>query len=709
VFGPEEPQVGPLGRLPVRWDHAHVMPETRTASRLAWSLWVLTLAILLAALVFLILGRETPTPAEAFGFRGYGLVFGIAFGTAGLLIASRVPSNPIGWLLLVAGAGSGAQELAQQYAIYGAFDSPDAVPGADVAAWITEWIWVPFMAIVAIYTPLLYPDGHLPSPRWRIVAVLGAVGAVAGTFGFALTPGELESFPGVRNPLGVEGTGWLRTVGNVAMLAYVIGLAGAAASVVIRFRRSRGDERQQLKWLALALSVLGVAFAIGFPVWTLTGLESLSFLDNLVVVGLVAIPVAIGIAILKYRLYAIDVVIKKTVVYAILAILLFVLGVVPAWVVAGLVVAGAGDDGYAYLAAGIMVGVAVWPLRKVATRIADRLVFGRRATPYEVLSEFSGRVAETYAADDVLERMAQVLGEAVGADAATVWLRVGDRFQAGATWPAHEPVYGSVPASAIEVLHQGDVLGALSVRMPANDPMNPTKEGLMKDLASQAGLVLRNANLIEDLRASRQRLVAAQNEERRRIERNIHDGAQQQLVALAVKLKLTDALVGKDEQRAHAMLEELQRETHQALEDLRDLARGIYPPLLADRGLGAALEGQARKSTLPVAVITDGIGRYPHEVEAAVYFTCLEALQNVAKYAEATNVTVELAQANGSLTFEVADDGKGFDPGAAERGSGLQGIADRLAALGGHLEISSAPGRGTRIVGSIPTEAAVAR
>jgi len=157
------------------------------------------------------------------------------------------------------------------------------------------------------------------------------------------------------------------------------------------------------------------------------------------------------------------------------------------------------------------------------------------------------------------------------------------------------------------------------------------------------------------------------------------------------------------------MLAEAKTETTDALEDLRDLARGIYPPLLADKGLSAALESQARKTPVPVRVEADEIGRFPQETEAAVYFSALEALQNVAKYAEASEATVRLAQVKGTLTFEVADDGRGFDPAAASRGTGLQGIADRLAALGGALEISSAPGRGTRIVGSIPTEAAVAR
>jgi signal transduction histidine kinase len=672
-------------------------------SRLPWLLAALTVAILVGSIPFLILAFGTPLPESAFGFRGWGLFLASAFLVAGVLIASRVASNPIGWVLLAAGVATAVQEFAQQYSQYGLYDSRGAVPAADVAAWITEWIWIPYMAAVALLIPMLYPTGRLSSPRWRAPLMLGLAASGIGALCFALAPGDLGGYPGVPNPVGIDGAEWISPLGDAVMLLFVCGVLCAIVSMAVRYRRSRGDERQQLKWLLLALSLLASSFIVGVPYWTLGGSgTSLDVLENLLVLALASIPVAIGVAILKFRLYDIDVVIKKTVVYAILAVMLFVLGVVPAWILAGLVVAGAGDDGYAYLAAGIVVGVAVWPLRKVATRIADRLVFGRRATPYEVLSEFAGRVAETYAADDVLLRMAQVLGEGVGADAATVWLRVRDRLHPVATWPSDAPVDGSVPASAIEVRHQGEVLGALYVRMPASDPITPSKEQLIRDLAGQAGLVLRNANLIEDLKASRQRLVTAQNEERRRIERNIHDGAQQQLVALAVKLKLADALVGTDEQRAHAMLEELQGETNDALEDLRDLARGIYPPLLADKGLGAALESQARKSATAVSVEIDGIGRYPQEAEAAVYFSCLEALQNVAKYADATRTTIRLAQTDGVLTFEVEDDGSGFDPAAVDRGTGLQGIADRLAALGGDLSVRSTPGDGTTLAGRLP-------
>ncbi|HEY8953706.1 MAG TPA: sensor histidine kinase, partial [Candidatus Dormibacteraeota bacterium] len=268
---------------------------------------------------------------------------------------------------------------------------------------------------------------------------------------------------------------------------------------------------------------------------------------------------------------------------------------------------------------------------------------------------------------------------------------------------------------AVEVRHQGELLGALTVTKRKGESLTPVEEKLLDDLASQAGLVLKNVGLtaellarLEDLRASRQRLVAAQDEERRRLERNLHDGAQQNLVALKVKLGLVEMFAEKDPARAKQTLAELKVDTDEALETLRDLARGIYPPLLADRGLVAALESQARKATLPVEVDADGIGRYPQEVEAAVYFCCLEALQNVQKYSAAQNAVVRLDGSESGLTFEVTDDGQGFDGASVKRGAGLTNMTDRIDALGGRLEISSTPGRGTRVHGSLPVLVAVA-
>jgi signal transduction histidine kinase len=480
----------------------------------------------------------------------------------------------------------------------------------------------------------------------------------------------------------------MASVAIVGQLLYGLGIVLSAGALVGRYRAARGDERQQLKWLATGGSFLALSLFASFVIQaarpqTFARADQLfegQFVALIVIAGFTSVPVATAFAVLRYRLYAIDLVIRKTAVYAVLAVLLFLLGIVPAWVFAGLVLDVSGETEISWAVAGVIVGVAVWPLRRLAARIADRLVFGRRATPYEVLSEFSHRVAETYAADDVLERMARVLGEAVGAEAATVWLGAGAGARPVASWPRPAPLDDELPDSAVEVRHQGNLLGALSVRMPARDPMSPAKERLNRDLAGQAGLVLRNAALIEDLRASRQRLVAAQDQERRRLERDIHDGAQQQLVALAVKLGLAERIVSSDAERAAARVAEA----------------------LADEGLLAALTAQARKASLPVMVDADGVGRLPQEIEAAVYFSCLEALQNAAKHAGASAATIRLGRRDGELTFEVADDGRGFDPAVITRGTGLQGIADRLAALGGTLEVRSQPGRGTTIVGSLP-------
>jgi signal transduction histidine kinase len=251
----------------------------------------------------------------------------------------------------------------------------------------------------------------------------------------------------------------------------------------------------------------------------------------------------------------------------------------------------------------------------------------------------------------------------------------------------------------------------LTVAKAPNDPLTIEEDRLVDDLAAQAGLVLRNVRLteelranLEELRASRQRLVAAQDVERRRIERNIHDGAQQQLVALAVQARMAESLAGTDAERARDLLRTLQTGLQSALDDLRDLARGIYPPLLADQGLVAAVEAQARRSAMQVSVDAAGVERYPQELEAAVYFCILEALQNVAKYADASTVAVRLEGAPGELRFEVRDDGRGFDPATTAHGTGVQGMVDRLAAIGGEVSVTSAPGQGTTVLGSLPLD-----
>ena len=519
------------------------------------------------------------------------------------------------------------------------------------------------------------------------------------------------------NPFGVEALGpLLGFISAVAWFALLATAPLAVVALVVRYRRSRGEERQQMRWLAYIAATTAAVILTGIALSLILGdsygdslLADVVFVAGFALIG-IGVPVAMGTAVLRYRLYDLDLVVKKTVLYAIVVALLSVAFVAVAVAVGS--IAGRTDAGA--LIAALAVGLAFWPALRVARRLADRIVYGRRATPYEVLSEFSARVGGSYEADDVLRRMAGILRDAVGAGRAIVWLRVGDELRPVAVAPSASPPpsvridRGEVPPldadAAAEVRDQGELLGALAVSMPPNDPMTPSRERLVRDLASQAGLVLRNVRLIEELRESRLRIVAAQDERAKKLERNIHDGAQQQLVSLAVKLRLAEQLATRDPDRTQTMLAELRDEATDALEDLRDLARGIYPPLLADQGLAAALESQARKSSIPVAVTTDGVGRYPAEIEAAVYFCVLEALQNVAKYSDAQRSTVALSHDDQRLMFSVSDDGRGFDPGTTGHGTGLQGMADRLDAFGAELRVESAPGRGTTVSGRDPGE-----
>ena len=641
----------------------------------------------------------------------------VTYMITGAILAIRVPHNPIGWLFLVIALGLLFGGGTAEYATYTVQTNPGALPGGDWAAWINNWTFV-IAGLIPIVL-ILFPTGRPPSRRWRWV--LWAIGATLVVLVVSAMvrpiPIELNGDLTVPNPTGIEA---LRTAGAAA--AWIGGLLLAAESIaavgalVVRFRRADEEERQQVRWIAVAAALAGVFLvlvlvtSLGLGPGESRPVNDLAFLLFFLCLS-VGIPGAVAVALLKYHLYDLDVVVKKTVLYVTVAGLLLVAFAVAAVLVGGIF----GRSQRAAVIAAAAIGVAVWPAIRIARRVADRIVYGGRATPYEVLTSFGRRMSETYATDDVVDRTAQLLASATGASSAAVWLRVGREIRPAGTWPAAGPVGRAIamdgddlpmlPADWAEpVRDRGELLGALAVTMPANDPIGPGRQRLLRDLADQAGLALRNVRLIEELRASRQRLVAAQDEGRRRLERNIHDGVQQQLVALAVKLRLADGMIDRDTVKAHDAIAALQEDTNAALEDLRDLARGIYPPLLADRGLRAALEAQAQKAVTPVRVDGDSIGRYPREIESTVYFCALEAMNNIAKYAEATAASVRLEQRDGFLRFTVRDDGRGFDPRATAGGTGLQGMTDRLEAVGGSLLVESAVGSGTTVIGTVPAE-----
>jgi signal transduction histidine kinase len=380
-----------------------------------------------------------------------------------------------------------------------------------------------------------------------------------------------------------------------------------------------------------------------------------------------------------------------------------------------------------------------------------RLVPGERRSPENALRAFGTRLTRSLPLDELLLQLAETLRRSLALDAAEVWTGSGGVLERAASVPdrgrstliltpaeqavvARAGVSGQAWAAVwlpqlagardeaalriAPVTSAGELLGLIVVeRPPGAAPFGDQDEQLLADLARQLGLTLRNVRLdsdlqasldelrrqAEELRASRARVVSAADAERRRIERDLHDGAQQHLVGLVVNLRLARELADADPAEAKTVLEGLGRDAKEALEQVRELAHGIYPPLLLDRGLAEALGAAAARAGLPARLEAAGLARYAPEVEATVYFCCLEALQNAAKHAgPGARATVRVWQEQRGLLFEVADDGGGFAAGDGRGGAGMANMRDRLGALGGRLAVASEPGRGTSVTGTIP-------
>ncbi|MDH4111162.1 MAG: sensor histidine kinase [Actinomycetota bacterium] len=642
------------------------------------------------------------------------VVISMAFSVVGAVILSKRPDNSLGWVFVLGGALIALDAFVTGYGYRALAADPGSLPAGRAAAWLGDVVSLVGFAFLTVFLFLLFPEGRLRARAERRTA-LAAVVAIGLTMLAAIVEPTLEGYLGQEAMLPLASSAVYATL---YVAGYVMVVGAFIASIVLLIRRRRravGRERDQLRilvWAAVVAMVMLTPVLV-LPETALGG--NTAFFFAAPAIGLPLIPISVGVAILRHGLLDIDLVVRRTVVVAVLGgfVIVVYVGVV---VGVGVLVGSSGNAVLSAIAAAA-VALAFQPVRRWAQRLANRFVYGKRATPYEVLHEFSERVAGSYGTEDVLPRMAAILAEGTGAERAQVWLTTGSELRPTAAWPegAERSRLVSAPGGtlpdiadvtfAVPVQDGMEMLGALSVTKRASEPVTPTEEKLVADLALQAGLVLRNVRLVEDLRASRGRLVAAQDEERRKIERDIHDGAQQQLVALQVKQRLAEQLVDRDLNKAKELLGQLQGETAQALEDLRALAHGIYPPLLADQGLVAALESQSRRAALPVTVRANGVIRYSPEVEATVYFCVLEALQNATKYSRSRSVEITLEDLDGVLGFDVVDDGAGFDPGSTARGSGLQNMVDRLEALGGTLAIRSSPGAGTSLSGKIPVQA----
>jgi class 3 adenylate cyclase len=484
--------------------------QARTAARVAWWLCAVALAMMAARLVVVVLGARSPLPAgfpppviqaiEVIGFVGAPILGGV--------IAAHRPENPYGWLWCVIGLCLGVTFLAVGYGAYTLVVEPGALPGGLVAAWASSVATVIDLALLP-FVFLLFPTGRLPSGRWRPVA--WTAGLVGATFVVvdAVQPGPSYDFPFVHSPVSLTGAPgelveWLfaSEAANVVVLAYVLTLTLSVASLAVRFRRARGQERQQLKWLA----AVSVAF-LGFFLADVFVLPTNSRLLEAIAVALLfsAMYAAIGIAVLRHRLYDIDVLLTRTLAYGLLTAAFTVVYLIIVVGIGALLGAQGRPNPLLSVVATGVIAVAFQPARDRSRRLANRLVYGRRATPYEVLSAFSRGVAAS--TDDSLQRMARLVVEATGARQATVWLRFGDVLQPQAGWPARgqppEPVAlegrgvqqalaAAQPTSRpFPVGHEDELLGALTVTVSPAEPLTPAGEKLIADLATQTGLGLR--------------------------------------------------------------------------------------------------------------------------------------------------------------------------------------------------------------------------
>ena len=705
-------------------------PGRRPSARAITAALAATVLVALAGLV--LTGLEWSSLATSNAVGSVGAVAGaVAYAALGALIVRRA-GNLVGWFMLAEGAATAVMTTGSAYAIFGVKAHPGTLPAAAAVGALAEAVFV-LVAIDLAALFLVFPTGRLPSPRWRPAALAGLVltGLTLASFVVSTRQVALPAPGGISlvypNPLAVRSlqpVTWLGTQSGLALLFPLL-LAGALVSLALRYRRGDQRLRQQMKWLGLAIAgVLATQAVGGLAIAFGQANKPLQQVPYAIVPFLVllAIPAAMAIAILRRRLFDIDVIISRALLVTLLSA-----GVtaVYAAIVLGIgTLAGHRSDPLLTIAAAVAIALVFQPLRQRASRLANRLVYGERATPYQVLSDFAADMAGQLDLGDALDRMVSLLGGASGASRVEAWIRVGAELRPSAVWPG-----GSAPSAAVElngasggaaelpvldpaarvvpVRHGDDLLGALSLSKPPNEPLTGTEDSLLQHLASQASLVMRNAQLtaelratIDELLASRRRLVEAQDAERRRIERNLHDGAQQQLIALAIQLGLL-AELADDPDLVRQAIPDLKAQLSAALDDLRALARGIYPPLLAEQGLVMALRAQAARSPVPVVLDADQVGRYPQDTESTVYFCTLEALQNVAKHAQASAVTVRLSGSGEVLEFSVSDDGAGF-PAGTSHGFGLQGMSDRLAAHGGTLTVRSRPGQGTTITGRLP-------
>jgi signal transduction histidine kinase len=620
----------------------------------------------------------------------------LASSGVGLLVAFRRPGHPIGWLLLANAFLLTTIGFAQAYAAYALQEQPGALPGPEWAVLWDQSAW-PLLFAVLIAIAFVFPDGRLPSPRWRRVA-FGTAAAFAVFLVLSFFDSEpFESpYEHVDKPLpglpGIFGVLW-----PLAFLGMLAGLVAGAQAVRARFRRARGIERLQLEWLAYTAVLVPLTVIVCISgALAADGVEDKDVFNALFFFMLGAIPTSVGVAVLRYRLYEIDRVINRTLVYGVLTLML-----AGAYAAIALVLGTGLGSGSAWptAAATLLVAVAFRPLRARVQDAVDRRFSRAR---YDARTRIVGFLEDLRAGRAAPEEVEPVLREVLS----------DPRLELRFFLPESELYVDARGRPADDQAEDGRVRtpitrAGLPLGMVLHSPVDESRPGLLEEVVETAALAIEIARLRVELRrqldevgASRARIVSAGYEERRRLERDLHDGAQQRLISIGLVLRHAQHELGVSPEKVGESIDGAVREIDVAAGELQELARGVRPAQL-DAGLTPALRELAARAPLPVRVNANG-ERFSQELEAAAYFIASEGLTNAVKHSEARQVTLSAERLNGKLAIAISDDGIG---GAAPNGgSGLRGLADRAAAHGGSLVIDSEPHHGTVLTVELPCE-----
>jgi signal transduction histidine kinase len=648
------------------------------------------------AIVGLVIGGAIVTATSPVGPSGLGF---IPYAGIGALLVMRRPQTSIGWILLGLGSCYALLSVpvsarAEQFA--------DGTVGLPVAlfAIVHSGLGTTAFFLYAVLA-MEFPSGRLPTGRWGRLgrAGLGA-GLVTAATAYVL-PVIYVGFPAseqVRNPAALFpelGIWRVITPATVPFPIIVLVIAGAV-SLGVRVRRARGAERQQLLWFAASAAVLTSAVVGGLVISYLVPVsEGLAWIPA--ILAFPSVPVAVGIAVMRYRLYEIDLIINRALVYGVLGVLVAAAYLVLA-IGLGRLAGGEGSPATATLAT-VMAALVALAARQAVQRAINHLLYGRRGDPLAVIGSVARRLESAGTPEGLLSDVVGDLREALKLDAVAVYA-VDGALLAGTARPDEGP--------RLSLSHQGELIGELRVWTARGDELSPGDLRLLQDdLGPQLAVAIEAVRLKRDLQRARERLVAALEDERRRLRHDLHDGLGPTLTAITLRADAATNLLARDPVRARELLDELRGAAGDAIAEVRRLTHGLRPMALDELGLVGAIREQGIGSDRagmpgPEVQIDDGIELppLPAAVEVAAYRIATEAITNAIRHAGAKHCRVRIV-ANTALEVEVTDDGRGWD-GRLTPGVGIQSMRERAADLGGTLTIEPVPGGGTSVLARLP-------